>query len=89
MLPAIWWVEAATLLWSLHGEALSTIIETAHAHCNHCPANNDPKTASTTMQNITIRLFGGLTQAKRAGLAHRQRYDTFINLGSTPVRAGL
>ena len=72
------------------GNHFSTIIETAHAHCNHCPANNDPKTASTTMQNITIRLFGGLTQAKDVQVWHTDNAtNTFINLGSTPVRAGV
>lgn len=74
---------------SPNGTHFSTVIETAHAHCNHCPANNDPKTASTKAQDITIRLLGGLRQAPQVYVWHTDNAtNTFVNLGSTPVKAG-
>ena len=66
------------------GDHFSTIIETGHAHCDHCPANNDPKTASTTAQKVIIHLLGGLAHAKVVHAWHTDNATkTFSNIGNS------
>eukprot|EP01047_Picozoa_sp_COSAG01_P036908 COSAG01_NODE_2902_length_6891_cov_3.810218_8_plen_245_part_00 len=77
-------------LVSPDGDHFSTIVETGHAHCDHCPANNDPKFASTISQDISIRVLGALAQVPTAHVWHTDNdTHTFVNVGSFPINAGV
>jgi hypothetical protein len=45
------------------GADFSMILETAHAHCNVCSANNAPTVAANATQTVHIHLLGGLAQS--------------------------
>eukprot|EP01048_Picozoa_sp_COSAG05_P008776 COSAG05_NODE_686_length_7932_cov_3.338823_9_plen_321_part_00 len=71
---------------SPEADHFSTIIETGHAHCDHCPANNDPKVASTIAQDISIRVLGVLAPSVHIWHTDNDTH-TFAHVGSFPIKA--
>jgi hypothetical protein len=52
-------------------------------------ANNDPKTASTVAQKVSITLLGAMALSKTVHVWHTTPNASFVNLGPFPVNAGM
>ena len=68
----------------------SMILETGHAHCPVCSANNAPGVASNVTQTVSIGLLGDLALTRTVQVWHTDN-DTasFAHVGSVPVIAGV
>lgn len=71
------------------GRDFSTIIETGHAHCPVCSANNAGGGASNVTQRVSIRLLGAVARTETAQVWHTDN-DTrsFVHVGPAVVHAG-
>lgn len=59
----------------------ATIVETGHASCNHCGANNAASAASTTTQKLSITLTGDLASTSKVEVWHTSNTTMFEHTG--------
>ena len=55
----------------------ATIVETGHAACHHCAANNADSAASTATQQFSITLTGGLASTSSVEVWHTSNATMF------------
>ena len=59
----------------------ATIVETGHASCNHCGANNAASAASTNTQRLSITLAGDLASTSKVEVWHTSNTTMFEHTG--------
>lgn len=59
----------------------ATIVETGHAGCNHCGANNAASAASTSTQQLSITLAGDLASTSTVEVWHTSNTTMFEHTG--------
>lgn len=66
----------------------ATIVETGHAACHHCAANNADSAASTATQQFSITLTGGLASTSSVEVWHTSNATMFEHTGKGTAVSG-